>query len=66
MVYTLDDHAGQREMGFVSRAPRWAIAHKVPAQEQATLLESIEVNVGRTGAVTPWAAAVIFMFSIIF
>ncbi|MFT4179038.1 MAG: NAD-dependent DNA ligase LigA [Thermomonas sp.] len=55
VVYKLDDTAGQREMGFVSRAPRWAIAHKFPAQEQATVLESIEVNVGRTGAVTPWA-----------
>nr|WP_168191585.1 NAD-dependent DNA ligase LigA [Thermomonas aquatica] len=55
VVYKLDDIAGQREMGFVSRAPRWAIAHKFPAQEQATVLESIEVNVGRTGAVTPWA-----------
>ena len=55
VVYKLDDVAGQREMGFVSRAPRWAIAHKFPAQEQATVLESIEVNVGRTGAVTPWA-----------
>ena len=55
VVYKLDDGEGQREMGFVSRAPRWAIAHKFPAQEQATVLESIEVNVGRTGAVTPWA-----------
>ena len=55
VVYKLDDIAGQREMGFVSRAPRWAIAHKFPAQEQSTVLESIEVNVGRTGAVTPWA-----------
>ena len=55
VVYKLDDYAGQRELGFVSRAPRWAVAHKFPAQEQATLLESIEVNVGRTGAVTPWA-----------
>jgi DNA ligase (NAD+) len=55
VVYKLDDIAGQREMGFVSRAPRWAIAHKFPAQEQATVVESIEVNVGRTGAVTPWA-----------
>ena len=55
VVYKLDDYAGQEEMGFVSRAPRWAIAHKYPAQEQATVVESIEVNVGRTGAVTPWA-----------
>lgn len=54
VVYKLDDYQGQREMGFVSRAPRWAIAHKFPAQEQMTTVESIEVNVGRTGAVTPW------------
>ena len=55
VVYKLDDYAGQRAMGFVSRAPRWAVAHKFPAQEQTTVVESIEVNVGRTGAVTPWA-----------
>ncbi len=55
VVYKLDDYAGQREMGFVSRAPRWAIAHKFPAQEQTTVVESVEVNVGRTGAITPWA-----------
>nr|WP_298120187.1 NAD-dependent DNA ligase LigA [uncultured Pseudoxanthomonas sp.] len=55
VVYKLDDGEGQRAMGFVSRAPRWAIAHKFPAQEQMTVLDSIEVNVGRTGAVTPWA-----------
>ena len=54
VVYKLDDYEGQDEMGFVSRAPRWAIAHKFPAQEQMTVVESIEVNVGRTGAVTPW------------
>ena len=55
VVYKLDEYDGQAELGFVSRAPRWAIAHKYPAQEQATVVESIEVNVGRTGAVTPWA-----------
>ena len=55
VVYKLDDIAGQREMGFVSRAPRWAIAHKFPAQEQATLLEDIIINIGRTGAATPAA-----------
>jgi DNA ligase (NAD+) len=55
VVYKLDDYAGQREMGFVSRAPRWAIAHKYPAQEQSTVVEAIEVNIGRTGAATPLA-----------
>jgi DNA ligase (NAD+) len=54
VVYKLDRYDQQRAMGFVSRAPRWAVAHKYPAQEQATTVESIEVNVGRTGAVTPW------------
>ena len=55
VVYKLDDHAQQRELGFVSRAPRWAIAHKFPALEETTVVEAIEVNVGRTGALTPIA-----------
>ncbi len=55
VVYKLDDYAGQREMGFVSRAPRWAIAHKFPAQEQTTKLLDIEIQIGRTGAATPRA-----------
>ncbi len=55
VVYKLDDHAGQREMGFVSRAPRWALAHKFPAQEQLTTVEAIEIQIGRTGAATPVA-----------
>lgn len=54
VVYKLDRYDQQRAMGFVSRAPRWALAHKFPAQEEMTTVESIEVNVGRTGAVTPW------------
>ncbi|MEJ7745749.1 MAG: NAD-dependent DNA ligase LigA [Luteimonas sp.] len=56
VVYKLDRYDQQRAMGFVSRAPRWALAHKYPAQEEMTTVESIEVNVGRTGAVTPWVA----------
>jgi len=55
VVYKLDDGEGQRAMGFVSRAPRWAIAHKFPAQEQATTVEAIEIQIGRTGAATPVA-----------
>ncbi|MDH5823223.1 NAD-dependent DNA ligase LigA [Luteimonas sp. RD2P54] len=55
VVYKLDDVRGQREMGFVSRAPRWALAHKYPAQEQSTVVEAIDVQIGRTGAVTPVA-----------
>jgi DNA ligase (NAD+) len=55
VVYKLDDLAEQREMGFVGRAPRWAIAHKFPAQEMQTTVEAIEVNIGRTGAATPTA-----------
>jgi DNA ligase (NAD+) len=54
VVYKLDRYDQQRAMGFVSRAPRWALAHKYPAQEEATTVESIEINIGRTGAATPW------------
>ena len=55
VVYKLDDGEGQREMGFVSRAPRWAIAHKFPAQEQHTVVTAIDIQIGRTGAATPVA-----------
>ncbi|MEK8026302.1 NAD-dependent DNA ligase LigA [Pseudaquabacterium rugosum] len=55
VVYKVDSLALQRRLGFVTREPRWAVAHKYPAQEQATLLERIEIQVGRTGKLTPVA-----------
>lgn len=55
IVYKLDDLALQRQAGFIAKAPRWALAHKFPAQEVTTLVMGIDVQVGRTGAITPVA-----------
>ena len=55
VVYKLNALALQRQLGFVSREPRWAVAHKYPAQEQLTTVTAIDVQVGRTGKLTPVA-----------
>jgi DNA ligase (NAD+) len=55
VVYKVDDLPARDKLGYTARAPRWAIAHKFPAQEETTVVEDIQASVGRTGVVTPVA-----------
>ena len=55
VVVKVDDLAEQQELGFTAKSPRWAVAYKLPPEEKTTTLEEIRINVGRTGAVTPYA-----------
>ena len=55
IVFKVDSFADQRSLGFTSKAPRWAIAYKFPPEEQVTKLRNIQINIGRTGAATPYA-----------
>jgi len=55
VVIKVDDLAEQRELGYTAKSPRWAVAYKLPPEEKTTVLREIRINVGRTGAVTPYA-----------